>query len=242
MNDMNTYADPQDRIDAYVLDRMSTEEKENFEAEMHADEALRRQCAFTLRVKEALTERRRMEEKMGQWQQEMAEEEQKRLQASAAARGLRIRRAAWIAGIAAVLIVGILLFPAPAPGTLSAGNAILDDESVRGGSDLSQVEMMIQDRQYQHALETICNEERIVGIELRKRDGAEEATEDEELRGQMAYELQELQLRLQDLRWLKVYALDGLGRRQEAATLAQEISEEAGIYSERADSILRFLK
>ena len=31
MNDMNTYADPQDRIDAYVLDRMSTEEKENFE-------------------------------------------------------------------------------------------------------------------------------------------------------------------------------------------------------------------
>ena len=49
--------DFQDRIDEYILDRMSDEEKAQFEAEVSHDESKREQLEFTKDVKSAISSR-----------------------------------------------------------------------------------------------------------------------------------------------------------------------------------------
>ena len=60
----------QDKIDNYLLDRMSEEERTAFEAEMEADQELKKQYIFTKVLKEELSEQARLKEKMRKWKEE----------------------------------------------------------------------------------------------------------------------------------------------------------------------------
>ena len=242
MNDMKHDAERQERIDSYVRQRMDADEAKAFEDELKADETLRRQCAFTHCVKEAVTQRAALEERMAKWD---AEERRTGIRGGYAsvrhAMSWLPQRTLWVVGLAAVMLIAVWLFPALFSAKLSPENGILDDEAARGDSDLSQVETMIVGGECQHALQTISNEERIAHIELR-RMACEGAPANEEESEEMAYEREELELRVQDLQWLKVYALYGAGQYDAAIRLAQQISHKKGIYSSKADSILRMLK
>lgn len=124
--------DYQDRIDEYLLHRMSDEERMAFENEVNCDKELQEQLSFTEDVQQVLKSRNEKLAKMEEWQDDYKWEEESSLDAAAKYRatgsgyeycpapsmdetrsmprssGRKILY--WISGMAAVFIIGIFLF------------------------------------------------------------------------------------------------------------------------------------
>ena len=117
--------DFQDRIDEYILDRMSDEEKAQFEAEVNQEESKKEQLEFTRNVKGAISSR---EDKMAKLKmmQRMYDREHQQVAASMLATGTDGRCYSpapqyatekksskriwwWASGIAAVLVIGLFV-------------------------------------------------------------------------------------------------------------------------------------
>ena len=60
----------QEKIDNYLLDRMSEKERTAFEKEMEADQELKKQYMFTKVLKQEIDGRARLKEKMRKWDEE----------------------------------------------------------------------------------------------------------------------------------------------------------------------------
>ena len=141
----------QDRIDEYILNRMSEEEKIKFEQEVAADPEMKAQLEMTRTMREALCSRedklKRLREMKARYDQEHPKDErgaaesagmrkcnQEEFSASeVAGRKPWLSRLFWISGIAAMLVSGVFLirplfmedFGTPNPETAP----------VRGGED-----------------------------------------------------------------------------------------------------------
>ena len=117
--------DFQDRIDEYLLDRMSDEEKAQFEAEVSHDESKREQLDFTRNVKGAISSRADKMAKL-KMMQRMYDREHQQVAASMRATGtddcqythapqyVEEKRPSrriwwWASGIAAVLVIGLFV-------------------------------------------------------------------------------------------------------------------------------------
>ena len=125
--------DFQDRIDDYLLDRMSDEERKSFETDAAEDVELKDQLQFTETVKQATKSRNEKLAAMEEWKDDYAWEDDRVVAASAAeyratgsgydycpeptmeeshsmprSSGRRIFY--WISGIAAMFIVGVFVF------------------------------------------------------------------------------------------------------------------------------------
>ena len=117
--------DFQDRIDEYILGRMSDEEKAQFEAEVNQDESKKEQLEFTRNVKDAISSR---EDKMAKLKmmQRMYDREHQQVAASMRATGTDDCQYSpapqyvaekkpskriwwWASGIAAVLVIGLFV-------------------------------------------------------------------------------------------------------------------------------------
>ena len=117
--------DFQDRIDEYILGRMSDEEKAQFETEVSHDESIREQLEFTRNVKGAISSR---EDKMAKLKmmQRMYDREHQQVAASMRATGtddclyspapqnVEKKKPSkriwwWASGIAAVLVIGLFV-------------------------------------------------------------------------------------------------------------------------------------
>lgn len=117
--------DFQDRIDEYILGRMSDENKAQFEAEVNQDESKREQLEFTKDVKSAITSR---EDKMAKLKmmQRMYDREHQQVAASMRATGTddcqyspapqNVEKKKptkriwwWASGIAAMLVIGLFI-------------------------------------------------------------------------------------------------------------------------------------
>ena len=117
--------DFQDRIDEYILGRMSDEDKAQFETEVNHDESKKEQLAFTRNVKGAITSR---EDKMAKLKimQRMYDREHQQVAASMRATGtddclyspatqyVKEKKPSkriwwWASGIAAVLVIGLFV-------------------------------------------------------------------------------------------------------------------------------------
>lgn len=101
--------DLQDRIDCYILGRMSAEERVAFEQELSHNEELREQFEFTKNLKSAITSR---EDKLSairemQQQRDEAEKNNRTLTLNSKRRTKQI--VAWASAIAAVLVVGLFI-------------------------------------------------------------------------------------------------------------------------------------
>ena len=124
--------DYQDRIDDYLLGRMSDEEKKSFESDVAADAELREQLQFTETVLQATKSRNEKLAAMKEWKDDYVWEDDRVVAASAAeyrATGngydycpettMESRRSAksspfkkmlyWVSGIAAILVLGVLI-------------------------------------------------------------------------------------------------------------------------------------
>ena len=117
--------DFQDRIDEYILGRMTDEEKAQFEAEVNQDESKREQLEFTRNVKGAISSREGKMAKL-KMMQRMYDQEHKQVAASMRATGTydchystapqnveekkpSKRILWWASGIAAVLVMGLFV-------------------------------------------------------------------------------------------------------------------------------------
>ena len=117
--------DFQDRIDEYLLGRMTDEEKAQFEAEVNQDESKREQLEFTRNVKGAISSR---EDKMAKLKmmQQMYDRKHQQVVASMRATGTDDCQYSpapqnneekkpskriwwWASGIAAVLVIGLFV-------------------------------------------------------------------------------------------------------------------------------------
>lgn len=125
--------DYQDRIDDYLLDRMSNEERNSFESDVAEDAELKEQLQFTETVQQATKSRNEKLAAMEEWKDDYMWEDERVAAASAVeyhATGsgydycpeptMESRRVAtsspfkkmlyWVSGIAAVFIVGVFVF------------------------------------------------------------------------------------------------------------------------------------
>lgn len=123
----------QDRIDEYLLDRMSDEERKSFESDAAEDAELKEQLQFTETVQQATKSRNEKLAAMEEWKDDYMWEDERVTAASAVeyhATGsgydycpeptMESRRVAtsspfkkmlyWVSGIAAVFIVGVFVF------------------------------------------------------------------------------------------------------------------------------------
>ena len=88
----------QDRIDEYLLNRMSDEERLAFEKEVDSNKELQEQLSFTQNVQQAVKSRNDKLAKMGEWEKEAKREDGHRS-------GRQIYY--WLSGIAALLVIGM---------------------------------------------------------------------------------------------------------------------------------------
>lgn len=220
----------QEHIDRYIKNEMSVQERQCFEEQLASDAELKEQYEFTVQVQTVLRSRTEKLERMKDWDNAFAEKN-----AMTASR----KRTGWIAAViltvAAAWIGGIFLF---------SGREVkmppLDQtewELYRSGDNLSQIAALIQEEHYAEALRIIDEKEKDMyyssGMSL-------PATEEE--RERMEYEQEVARVTIYHLNWLKVYALMGLGRTDEALSVLDLLRKEEGIYQLKADSLYRLMK
>lgn len=116
--------DFQDRIDDYILGRMSAEDRALFEAEVSQDEAKRQQLEFTQNLKRAITSREAkmamMANMRARYEAESTHNDVSMMptdtdsstqQISMPRRLLSKRTMLWISSIAAVFVIGMFMMP-----------------------------------------------------------------------------------------------------------------------------------
>lgn len=245
----------QDKIDNYLLNRMSDEERRAFEQEMKLDKELREQVEFTKNVQTALKSRNEKLTRMQEWQKEMDEKaeraygyratgsdfryiqmlEMEDSQAKPNSSSRKKRRLIyWVAGIAAIFIAGLFVLPtitvyesAPVP---------TEDGVFRGGEDYPEIKLLVEQKDYERALGAIEREEQSLEQELfvNKKDTTD--------RERQEYDRMLIEMKQNELAWLKVHVLLGLGKEKEAMWLLEQLRGTEGKYRQAADSLYNQLK
>ncbi|MBE6303605.1 MAG: hypothetical protein E7089_06685 [Bacteroidales bacterium] len=111
--------DFQDKIDEYILDKMPSEERVQFEAEIGKDKAKREQLEFTRNVKNAISSREEKLEMMKMMQKKYDREHRRMRRTGTdacytsapvyAEKKLSRKILWWISGIAALLVIGLFI-------------------------------------------------------------------------------------------------------------------------------------
>lgn len=213
----------QDHIDDYLLDRMSDEDSKAFEQELKNDDELREQMEFTKDVQTATRSRNEKLAKMQEWKDDYAWEDDRR--------GKR-QYLYWISGIAAIFIVGFFLIHnyMDSKEDMMFNPSSIEYSTMRGGSNYENIEKLLVDYNYEKAMKQIEIEE----AKIAEQRTATDSISDGEHR---AYDLMLIQEKADELSWLKVYALLGADRRDDALQLLDELRHTEGEYKEKADSL-----
>lgn len=214
----------QDRIEDYLLDRMSDDERLVFEKELEKDDELRDQFEFTSTVKTALM-LENIENDISNWK-----EARKMRETVAVASNPKRHLLYWISGIAAVLIVGFIIFDVyqPSPQGMSSTEEADTETEVL----LSQGEFLLALAQIEKEEAHIRSELMLIEREMGSRGrGMDDAGDNNRLTS-----------KLEHLLFLKAQAFIGLNRKEEAVVLLDEIRHSESIYKVQADSLYNVLK
>ena len=243
----------QDHIDDYLLGRMSDEDRKAFEQELKNDDELREQMKFTKDVKTATKSRNEKLAKMQEWKDDYEREDDRGVAAaryrptgsgyeSCTAPSIEQTRTMprssgrqylyWISGIAAIFIVGFFLIRnyMVREEDMMFNPSSTEYSTMRGGGNYEIIEKLLVDKNYEDAMKQIEIEEAKI-VEQRT---ATDSTSDGERR---AYDQMLIQEKADELSWMKVYALLGIGRRDDALQLLDELRHTEGEYKEKADSL-----
>lgn len=250
----------QDRIDNYLLNRMSDEERKAFEADVAKDTHLKEQMTFTKNVMNAIKSRNEKLAMIKEWQNDYVwksetDEIDSAIESHISDRNNYNRPSIkdsqkahysskkqilyWASGIAAVVIAGFFLFhnlymteTKNEFSTLPMGIT-----NLRAGSDYSDIELLLNQKKYEEALSLIeqeTNSLRGDSVEI-----FQDLSIDLEKRD---FKLQEVRMQQEDLKWLKIYALLGINNQHDAFRLLDEMRQEEGYYQMAADSLYNHLK
>lgn len=252
--------DYQDRIDEYLLNRMTDEERSTFEQDVNHDEELKNQLSFTKDVQQIVIRRNVMLAKMKQWEEEDmlegddAEVAEYRATGSGynycpapsreekrpIAHSLDRRVIYWLSGIAAVFVVGFFLFQNlyvtdTADDYFSSMQ--MSEVTLRAGSDNSELKLLLNQKNYEEALRRIedkCSTLKNDSIEL-----AQDLTKDDE---QKEYDFMIIKDKQDELKWLKAYAYLCMNQKDMALKVLNELRSTEGYYQMSADSLYQQLK
>jgi len=213
----------QDHIDDYLLGRMSDEDSKVFEQELKNDDELREQMEFTKDLQTATKSRNEKLAKMREWEDDYEWEDDRR--------GKR-QYLYWISGIAAIFIVGFFLIHNYMGGKedMMFNPSSIEYSTMRGGGNYENIEKLLVDKNYEDAMKQIEIEE----TKIAGQRTATDSIADEERR---AYDRMLIQEKADELSWMKVYALLGADRRDDALQLLDELRHTEGEYKEKADSL-----
>lgn len=253
----------QDRIDEYLLDRMSDEERKSFESDAAEDAELKEQLQFTETVQQATKSRNEKLAAMEEWKDDYVWEDERVAAASAAeyrptgsgynycpaptmeesrsmprSSGRRIFY--WISGIAAVFVVGFFLiqnlYVADSPSEYMSSPK-MNDMTLRAGSDNSEIELLLSQKKYDEALDLI--EQKYLAVQ----DDSLDIVQDETMNAERKeYDMQIVKDKQDELKWLKAHALLGLSQQETALRILDELRNEEGYYQMAADSLYNHIK
>lgn len=255
---MNT--EYQDKIDNYLLNRMSDEDRQKFEQEVAVNEELKEQLEFSRLVQAAFNDRGEKLAKMAQWEQEelaASSDEDEEQSTPAVAPNTWRKYLYWCSGIAAVFIAGFFLYSTM---HMNTGNQSIGDmgSAVLRGNSAShdRIKEMLAKGDYNSALTLIEEEESEVLSERDMLDDSGNASTIEDLESPSQstarsedsaeddYNDQKeiIEANLSELRWLKAHALIGCGQKEEAILILDALRMQKGYYQLKADSLYRELK
>ena len=221
--------DIQDRVDRYLLNRMSEAERTEFERQMRDDKELREQVNFTRIVKTELADRARLEEMMQRC------DDSRRRQLT-----LRRRKIVWLTtslSAAAVVALGVFFSwngnDRIVPKVSTAGSEI----AFRGSSTSANVASLINSGKYEEALATVDSLKTVLD-NYNTEIAADTCIADDERQ----YRLTESTKEADRLDWLRANALIGLGKTDEAAAILLRLRSEKSAYANQADSLYKLIK
>ena len=217
----------QDRIDEYLLNRMSGEERLAFEKEINADKELQEQLSFTEDVQRIMKSRNEKLAKMEEWKDDYKWDETR-------SSGRKILY--WISGIAAVFVAVVFLIKIPHYIDGYMASTRMSDTSLRAGSDNSDIELLINQKKYDEALDLI--EEKSLALKADSLELVQDIAINSERK---EYDLQIVKDKQDKLKWFKVHALLGLHRQGDALLLLDELRNAEGGYQLSADSLYKKL-
>lgn len=268
----------QDRIDEYILGRMSDEERKTFEEEMAKDSSLQEQYNYTKMVKEAVCEHAELKERMYYFdrliEKERQEEQRKVYSTMPAEHAVnycamprrevvttkpRRRILLWVTGIAAIVIVGLFVVSSlfqqeslTETSNMAVNESLPEDtskmikESVSGIGGYEEIEELMVNRDYDQALAKIEEEEMVI-VKLNSSSSnpsfksSKKETYEDVTHKTMSSE-HDVQLRKDTLKWLKINALIGLGRTEEALPLLDQLRKGNGEYKAKAEQLYNKVK
>ena len=250
----------QDRIDDYLLDRMSDEERTSFETDAAEDAELKEQLQFTETVQQATKSQNEKLAAMEEWKDDYVWGYERVVAASAAeyrptgsgydycpAPEMENRRVAtsspikkmlyWVSGIAAIFVVGFLLIQNLYVANSPVEYMLSNDMTLRAGSDNSEIELLLSQKKYEDALDLI--EEKYLAVQDDSLDIVQDATIDAERK---EYDMQLVKDKQDELKWLKAHALLGLSQQEIALRILDELRNEEDYYQMAADSLYNHIK
>ena len=108
--------------------------------------------------------------------------------------------------------------------------------NMRGGTDFASIEELLESHDFASALAKIEKQEQELADEMAVLE--QDSVQDNERKG---YELQLIESKKDDLNWLKVLSLLGLGQNDKAVELLNTIRKSNSGYSLQADSLYNTL-
>ena len=250
----------QDKIDKYVLDQMDDTEKSEFEQEAAQNTELQEQLQFTKDVTSATKSREEKLAKMENWEDDYVFEDERRVAAAnyrptgsgydacpspsieqtfSKPRSSGKKVFYWISGIAAVFIAGFFLvnnlfvMKSGSP----ASSLPYEYGNMRGGTDYTSIEELLESQDFESALAQIEKQEQELADEISILE--QDSARNNERKG---YEMQLIESMKDDLNWLKVHALLGLGQKDKAIELLTIIRKSNSEYRIQADSLYNALR
>ncbi|UKK47307.1 hypothetical protein L6475_08725 [Prevotella sp. E9-3] len=221
----------QDRIDDYLLNRMSDEERKSFELDAAVDAELKEQLQFTETLQQAAKSRNEKLTSMEEWKDDYVWKNEK----------VANRRIFyWISGLAAIFIAGFFviqnLYMADNSSEYSP-SLMINDVTLRAGTDNSEIEKLLGQKKYEDALNLI--EEKYLAVQDDSLDIVQDATIDAERK---EYDMQIVKDKQDELKWLKAHALLGLSQQETALRILDELRNDEGYYQMAADSLLQLIR
>lgn len=258
--------DFQDRIDDYLLDRMSDGERKRFESDIANNPELEEQLKFTKTIHQATKSRNEKLIKIKKWRDDYIREGRNASVGNYIATGTddyyceptQVTRhkqhtdsrkiTYWLSGIAAIAIIGVFFVKIRLtllPTTISENNSGIElpttqygnsNVTFRGSIYQQTIDRLLAEGDYEGALKQIKADEDYLRKQIENLSQKDDSTIN------IVEKREILKYKLEQVLWLKVQTLLGLNRNDEAIILLNDIRHSESEYSIQADSLYNALK
>lgn len=224
----------QDRIDAYLLGRMSENDRVTFEEEVTNNHEMEEQLEFTKTVHAGIVSRNKKIEEIKEWGETYIKNKAENERKVATITPIR-RYIYWLSGIAAVIVIGFFVFSNyPTGFGTELGLPIpMNENTLRGGEGHDAIVQLINKADFTTAMSQIDVEEKSLKTELEQLEKEKANIDDDEY----IYSQEVIKSQKDELQWMKAYTLIGLKRDKEAMSILDKLRKEDGLYQSFADSL-----